>query len=96
LRRELLFWMADSRKAQSLHAEAARLYLQSATLSDNNSMDPWAQTARYQAAKSLGEAGMAKDAVYIYQQLLRITENPERRSVLRHELQQLRLHGERG
>jgi hypothetical protein len=59
-------------------------------------MDPWAQTARYQAAKSLGEAGMAKDALYIYRQLLRITENPERRSVLRHELQQLRLHGERG
>jgi hypothetical protein len=96
LRRELLFWMADSRKAQALHAEAARLYLQSATLSDNNSMDPWAQTARYQAAKSLGEAGMMQDAAYIYRQLLRITENPERRSVLRHELQQLRLQGERG
>jgi hypothetical protein len=96
LRRELLFWMADSRKAQSLHADAARLYLQSATLSDNNSMDPWAQTARYQAAKSLGEAGMMMDALYIYRQLLRVTENPERRSVLRHELQQLRLQGERG
>jgi hypothetical protein len=96
LRRELLFWMADSRKAQSMHAEAARLYLQSASLSDNNSMDPWAQTARYQAAKSLGEAGMFIDATFIYRQLLGVTENPERRSVLRHELQQLRLHGEQG
>jgi tetratricopeptide (TPR) repeat protein len=96
LRRELLFWMADSRKAQSQYAEAARLYLQSATLSDNNSMDPWAQTARYQAAKSLSEAGMMEDAVTIYRQLLKVTENPERRSVLRHELQQLRLHAERG
>jgi hypothetical protein len=88
--------MADSHKARAEHAEAARLYLQSATLSDNNSMDPWAQTARYQAAKSLAEAGMAKDATVIYRQLLRVTENPERRSVLRHELQQLRLQGERG
>jgi hypothetical protein len=95
LRRELLFWMADSRKAQSRHAEAARLYLQSATLSDNNSMDPWAQTARYQAGKSLAAAGMRQDASYIYQQLLRVTENQERRAVLRHELQQLRLQGER-
>jgi hypothetical protein len=88
--------MADSRKAQSQYAEAARLYLLSATLSDNNSMDPWAQTARYQAAKSLSEGGMTEDAVTIYRQLLKVTENPERRSVLRHELQQLRLHGERG
>lgn len=94
LRRELLFWMADSRKAQQRHDDAARLYLQSATLSDNNSMDPWAQTARYQAAKSLSEAGHNSDAAHIYRQLLRVTENPERRSVLRHELQQLRLKGE--
>ena len=96
LRRELLFWMADSRKAQSKHTEAARFYLQSATLGDNNSMDPWAQTARYQAAKSLSEAGLTRDATFIFKQLLRITESPERRSVLRHELQQLRLLGERG
>jgi hypothetical protein len=96
LRRELLFWMADSRKAQSKHTEAARFYLQSATLGDNNSMDPWAQTARYQAAKSLSEAGLTRDAAFIYKELLRITESPARRSVLRHELQQLRLQGERG
>lgn len=96
LRRELLFWMADSRKALGMHSEAARYYLQSATLEDNNSMDPWAQTARYQAAKSLTEAGLTGDAAYIYRQLLKITESPERRSVLRHELQQLRLQGERG
>jgi hypothetical protein len=96
LRRELLFWMADSRKAQGRHSEAARYYLRSATLEDNNSMDPWAQTARYQAAKSLTEAGLTGDAAFIYRQLLKITESPERRSVLRHELQQLRLQGERG
>ncbi len=96
LRRELLFWMADSCKAQSQHTEAARFYLQSATLGDNDSMDPWAQTARYQAAKSLSEGGLTRDAAFIYKQLLRITESPERRSVLRHELQQLRMQGERG
>lgn len=91
IRRELLFWMADSRKAQHQAAEAARLYLASATLPDNNSMDPWAQTARYQAAQSLAEAGLLEDAENIYRQLLRVTESAERRSVLLHELQQLHL-----
>lgn len=91
LRRELLFWMGDSRQAQEQYAEAARLYLLSATLIDNASMDPWAQTARYQAAKNLTKAKMLRDAEYIYRQLLKITENPERRAVLRHELEQLRL-----
>lgn len=91
LRRELLFWMGDSRQGQERYAEAARLYLLSATLIDNNSMDPWAQTARYQAAKNLAKGKMLDDAAYIYRQLLRVTESPERRAVLRHELEQLLL-----
>ncbi|MFU8837295.1 MAG: hypothetical protein ACNA75_03250 [Thiohalomonadaceae bacterium] len=91
LRRELLFWMADSRAAQGQHLEAARLYLQSATLGDANSMDPWAQTARYQAAGSLSQAGLLRDAQYIYRQLLRVTDNPERRAVLLREMEQLQM-----
>jgi TolA-binding protein len=91
LRRELLYWMGDSRQAQQQYAEAASLYLRSATLIDTASMDPWAQTARYQAAQNLAKAKMAGDAEYIYRQLLKITESPERRAVLRHELEQLRL-----
>jgi len=91
LRRELLFWMGDSRKEQGQYAEAARLYLLSATIIDNASMDPWAQTARYNAAQSLAKADMLDDAAYIYRQLLKVTENPERRAVLRHELEQLLL-----
>jgi len=91
LRRELLFWMGDSRKEQDQYAEAARLYLLSATLIDNASMDPWAQTARYNAAQNLAKANMLDDAAYIYRQLLKVTENPERRAVLRHELEQLLL-----
>ena len=99
LRRELLFWMADSRVAQGRHVEAARLYLQSATLGDIHSMDPWAQTARYQAATSLAEAGLLQDARHIYRQLLRVTESPERRAVLMRELEQLQMRmaaGEQG
>ena len=91
LRRELLFWMADSRAAQGEHTAAARLYLQSATQGDVNSMDPWAQTARYQAANSLGKAGLLQDARFIYRQLLRVTDSPERRAVLMRELEQVQM-----
>lgn len=91
LRRELLFWMADSKAALGQPVEAARLYLQSATLGNLNSMDPWAQTARYQAANSLARGGLLRDARYIYRQLLKVTENPERRAVLTRELEQVQM-----
>lgn len=91
LRRELLFWMGDSRLGQKSYVEAAQLYLRSATLSDYDSMDPWAQTARYKAASTLAEGGMLADAAHIYSQLLRVTEKPERRAVLIRELEQIRM-----
>jgi hypothetical protein len=91
LRREILFWMGDSRLAQHNYVEAAQLYLRSATLSDYESMDPWAQTARYKAASTLAEGGMLADAAHIYSHLLRVTENPERRAVLIRELEQIRM-----
>ncbi len=91
LRRELLFWMGDSRLAQKNYVAAAQLYLHSATLSDYESMDPWAQTARYKAASTLAEGGMLADAAHIYSHLLRVTEKPERRAVLIRELEQIRM-----
>ncbi|MGM0593866.1 MAG: hypothetical protein ACQETD_04950, partial [Pseudomonadota bacterium] len=91
LRRELLFWMADSHRAQERHTDAARLYLRSATLGDVKSMDPWAQTARYKAAQTLAKAGLLADAAHIYSRLLAVTEKPERRAVLRRELEQVRM-----
>lgn len=91
LRRELLYWMADSRRAQKRHQEAARYYLRSAILFDLDAMDPWAQTARYQAAQSLAEAGLVEDARALYKQLLDVTKEPGRRAVLRRDLQQLLL-----
>lgn len=91
LRRELLFWMGDSRLGQKSYVEAAQLYLRSATLSDYDSMDPWAQTARYKAASTLADGGMLADAAHIYSQLLRVTEKPERRAVLIRELEQIRM-----
>ena len=91
LQRELYYWMADSRFAQSRYADAAELYMKSAMLLDGKGWDPWGQTARYQAAKSLGKAGLIEDAYYIFQRLLKVTKEEDRRAVLRYEVQKLQL-----
>lgn len=88
-RREILFWMADSFKAMQKYERAALMYLQSAMFTGPDSMDPWAQTARFNAADSLQKAGLVDDARRIYESLLKITREPARRSVLRHNIQQL-------
>jgi len=90
-RRELLFWMADSLQALEKYDEAAYLYLKSATRQDPMAMDPWAQTARYHAAKMLAEAGLVDDARQIYSSLLRATRDASRRAVLENEIQRLHL-----
>lgn len=88
-RREILFWMADSFKALKQYERASLLYLQSAMFPGPDVMDPWAQTARFNAAESLQKAGMVDDARRLYQKLLDITQEPARRSVLTHNIQQL-------
>jgi hypothetical protein len=90
-RREVLFWMADSKQGLEQYDEAAYLYLKSATLIDTTAMDPWAQTARYRAAKSLVDAGLMEDAQQIYGLLLRVTKDTSRKAVLQNELQRLHL-----
>ncbi len=90
--REILFWIADSYKALKEYDQAALLYLQSAMLTDPEAMDPWAQTARFNAAESLQKAGLVDDARRIYQALLAITQEPARRSLLSHNIQQLWLN----
>jgi len=90
-RRELLFWMADSLQVLGEYDQAAYLYLKSATLSDPMAMDPWAQTARYRAAKALVEAGLLEDARQIYSSLLHATRDASRKAVLENEIQRLHL-----
>jgi len=91
-RREILYWIADSYRGQQKFEQAALLYLQSAMLPAPDSMDPWAQTARFNAAESLQAAGLIDDARRIYQALLAVTDDAARRSVLNHKVQQLWLN----
>jgi tetratricopeptide (TPR) repeat protein len=96
LQREILFWMADSRKAQEQFAEAAVLYLRSAEFPGQASPDLWAQSALYQAAEALTEANLISDARRIYSQLLSISKDEARRAVLQRRLQQLWLRENKG
>lgn len=89
VQREIYYWMADSKKAQHDYAAAARLYLRSALHGENNGLDPWGQTARYQVAEMLAKAELLQDAHTMFQQLLKVTKEPARRAVLKHELQKL-------
>jgi hypothetical protein len=87
--REMFFWRGDSQAAQGRLAEAARLYMRSATLLDPAGVDQWGQSARYRAAEVLTEAGLVGDARRLYEKLLGETESPNRQAVLRNRLQQL-------
>jgi len=87
--REIMYWMADSRRAQHRFDDAAQLYLKSAMIPKATTMDDWAQSARYQAASSLVNAGLTSDARGLYQQLLSVTKKPSRRAVLLKEIQKL-------
>ena len=89
LQREIYYWMADSKKAQQDYTAAARFYLRSAMHGDKKGLDPWGQTARYQVAEMLAKADLLQDARTLYEQLLRVTKEPARRAVLKHELQKL-------
>jgi tetratricopeptide (TPR) repeat protein len=91
-RREILYWIADSYRGLEKFEQAALLYLQSAMLPAPDSMDPWAQAARFNAAESLQESGLIDDSRRIYEELLAITEDVARRSVLNHKIQQLWLN----
>lgn len=89
LRREILYWMADSWRALGEFAEAARYYLRSAQLADPYAMDQWAQTARFQAADALERAGLQSDAVSLLQALLNSAQDPARRAQLQHRIDAL-------
>ncbi|HED17565.1 MAG TPA: hypothetical protein ENI64_12220 [Gammaproteobacteria bacterium] len=95
LQREVAYWIAESYSKQKDYTSAAAMYLQSATLPGPNTMDPWAETARYHAADNMAKAGLVNDARYIYRQLLKITKDESRRTVIRNRMQQLLLTSQR-
>jgi len=89
IKRELLYWMAESKVALKQYQAAATLYLRSATLGQPKGADLWGQSARYQAAEALGKAGFIEDARSIYSGLLRVADDAKRRALIERRMQQL-------
>ena len=89
MQREILYWIAESKVALGQYAEAAELYLRSATFDNPYGGDMWGQSARYHAAESLAKAGLTADARDVYTGLLKFTEDPKRRVLLERNIQQL-------
>jgi tetratricopeptide (TPR) repeat protein len=89
VRQKLLYWLGDSYAAVGKNVEAAKVYLQSATLVDDVSTSRWARTARYQAAGALAKAGFTDDARRVYQRLLDASRDPARRAALRQKIAEL-------
>ncbi len=89
LRRELLYWMADSRSALGEHQDAAELYLRSAAMGPKGGKDLWGQSARFHAAEALAEGGLAEDARNVFAALLRVTRDPDQRALIERKMQQL-------
>jgi hypothetical protein len=92
LRREILYWMADSKKALKEYEQASQLYLRSARSPlAVDGIDLWGQSAYYQAVDAISKAGFIDDARSVYNRLLSVTKDPGRRAVLNREIQQLLL-----
>jgi hypothetical protein len=89
MRRELLFWQAESQAGLTHYQDAAELFLRSATFGDSSGGDPWGLTARFHAAETLAKAGLTQDARSVYNKLLAVTDDPRRRAVIERNIQQL-------
>lgn len=92
--REFYFWMGDSCRALGRHVEAAEFYLRSA-LHEHEGRDMWGQSARFQAATAMAEAGLTDDARAMYAILLGQTRDPKQRAVIQRSRQRLWLYDSR-
>ncbi|HSH40641.1 MAG TPA: hypothetical protein VK973_00775 [Arenicellales bacterium] len=87
-KREILLWLGDARQSLSEYRAAAEYYLRSAYAAAGG-RDQWGQSARYQAAEALAEAGLVEDARRIYEQLLDEAGEGKRAAALQRRLQDL-------
>ena len=90
IKRELIFWKAESYHGLKQFEKAAFLFLKSAK-SPEGVYDPWYHTATFRAAESLFEAKLYEDSRQRYLHLLKITENTARKAVIRQRLQAIQL-----
>lgn len=93
MRRELLYWKAQSAAALERFGDAAEWYLRSARFDGNDGTDRWGQAARFRAAEVLAKGRMTKDAEAVYKGLLAETSDPDQRILIKQHIERLWLAG---
>jgi len=91
LKREIYFWKAQSHYALEQYDQSALFYLKSASALKSEENDLWGQSAKFKAAGALLKAGIYDDAKKVYSDLLLITLSESRKSLIKQNLQQIRL-----
>ena len=91
LKREIYFWKAESYFSLKKYDRAALFYLASARAVTDADSDLWAQSARFKAGKALVLAEIYDDAEKVYNDLWLITVSESRKSLIRQDLQKIRL-----
>lgn len=91
LKREISFWKAQSYYALEQYDQSALFYLKSASALKGEENDLWGQSAKFKAAGALLKAGIYDDAEKVYGDLLLITLSESRKSLIKQNLQKIRL-----
>jgi hypothetical protein len=88
-KREILMQLGNIAENSGSYRMAADFYLRAATLSDSNSQDELALSARLRCAQSLAKDGLKEDARAEYQWLLKASKDLTRQEAIKRELKQL-------
>jgi len=91
IKRELIFWIGDSYRADKKYARAAEYYIKSAHSTDAEVMDLWGQSAYYQAADMLMQAEYFDDALKLYLKLYKATKDKRQKSIILRKLSKLKV-----
>ncbi|EQD75025.1 Tetratricopeptide TPR_4 [mine drainage metagenome] len=91
-RRELLYWIGEDESRLGHWRRAAEDYLWSAAMQNPFAMDPWAQSARFKAARALIHAGLYADALRQYEGLFNASSSPAKKALIAEKIRHLKLH----
>ncbi len=89
--RELLYWIGEDESRLGHWRHAAEDYLWSAAMRSPFAMDPWAQSARFKAARALIHAGLYTDALRQYEGLFNASSNAAKKAFLAEKIRHLKL-----
>ncbi len=90
-RRQLFYWLGEDESRLGHWRRAAWDYLWSAAMLSPFAMDPWAQSARFKAARALTHAGLDRDALRQYEGLFNAASTTSQKAFIAAKIRALKL-----